>query len=255
MLKPYQLCYNSPMKQQEVIRFGISLVVIFVFGILFSVAQTNNWFSPTASFPQGQPALPLDTSLHTQTVQGVLDFTSDLARTGPIISLKADQGVGSLYGGGVFYPFMTGGSSVLNNSHGPFVVTTQGLVLPKKTVSEIGDGQQGLLTYDTSDSKLKLYPGTGATNVATVLDSRNAIPGYERVESQLGSGSAIATCTFGKVVLSGGCSSELSGVAPNALTGSYPGADEGSLGSVRVREWRCSVVSGKVKAFAICANP
>ena len=161
------ICYTISMVQ-KIIQTIISGVAILAFGY---VAYGATWVGPTAPFPGGNPALPLDTaSKQTKTDTLTLDPIETLGKglvTGYKKSIAGKNSQDSSYS--IFYP-LTEVNSVANhtliqNNLGSLYVKAKSLVLWGRTESEISnsayvDTVEGALVYNKTAKDLVFYDGS-----------------------------------------------------------------------------------------------
>lgn len=154
----------------------LSVVVLFLSaGILSVLAQQETYSGPTEAYPGGLKYKPVDTTPTNATETGdqmkwaklslkQIEFSTDpTLTTDP--NIKLSEKISFVTDSGKYID-MDGGSIgfVLSNTSGPVSVISKGLTLP----SLVPDyGNPGMIYYDTTGKKVKLYNGTAWTDIGT----------------------------------------------------------------------------------------
>jgi len=274
--------------------FYLVLVLAFGLGVMvwnFVLAQQANWSEPTAAFPSGQVAPPIDTSDATQTKTGNLGIAANLnvdklATIGGIkvkripgdptydIAKVTFSGSSITYGAnGICLPDVSGGSISCKDNWAAIGTGGGGVQIPG-----------GITGYEVVTNST-FTPYVGNTTGALDSGTRNLSQAGDGVLSKLieevkaqisdpfcppdaiacGGGGAtptganfaytVAQCSTGKKVLGGGCNA-----TPDALllkSRPYPSASEYGGAVSTWDSWFCASEyrdGVTLTAYAICAN-
>jgi len=146
--------------KQRYVSLILSVVVLFLSaGILSVLAQQETYSAPTEAFPGGLKDAPVNTGGAPQTksesfAPTQMNFTLNSASKPTGIVLNTGQMISS----GVNYFTLSAGS-------GWALINAQGLVIPKLSASPTA--AEGMIYYDTTGKKVKLYNGTAWADIGT----------------------------------------------------------------------------------------